>query len=108
MLVEQSPGCCEEHPEPGETEEIEEAPAEEAVPEVAVQEADPVPEHQEAVREIRIEAPDTRTGPPITPAGSIGSMARVLGFVLTVIAVLGGITRVQDPDTIETLSQELK
>ena len=75
---------------------------------MAVQEADPVPEHQEAVREIRIEAPDIRMGPPTTPAGSTGFMARVLGFVLTVIAVLGGITRVQDPDTIETLSQELK
>ena len=75
---------------------------------MAVQEADPVPEHQEAVREIRIEALDTRTGPPVTPAGSIGFMARVLGFVLIATVVLGGITRVQDPDTIETSLQELK
>ena len=52
--------------------------------------------------------PGIRMGPPATPAGSTGFMARVLGFVLIAIVVLGGITRVQDPDTIETSSQELK
>ena len=45
------------------------------------------PEPKEAgrveVKGVRTVAPDTRTTLPGTPAGSIGSMARELGFVLT-------------------------
>ena len=79
-----------------------EAPEEEAGPEP--KEAGP----KEAVKEIRIEAPGIRMGPPVTPAGSIGFMGRVLGFVPTVTAVHGGTSRAPDPDTTETSLQELK
>ena len=71
---------------------------------MAVQEADPVPELQEAVREIRIEAPDIRTGPPVTPAGSIGSMGSLRGFVQTDTTAPGETTRAQDQGTTETSS----
>ena len=78
-----------------------EAPEEEAGPEP--KEAGP----KEAVKEIRIEAPGIRMGPPVTPAGSIGFMGRLLGFVLTGTTAHGETTRARGRGTTETLSPAL-
>ena len=57
---------------------------------------------------IRTEVPGTRTSPRSAPAGSIGSMARELGFVLIDTTAHGETTRAQGRGTTETSLQELK
>ena len=56
------------------------------------------------VRGVRIEAPDTRMGPHLMPAGSIGFMARLLGFVPTGTTAHGETTRAQGRGTTGTSS----
>ena len=56
----------------------------------------------------RTGVPDTRTTRHLVPAGSIGSMARELGFVLIDTTAHGETTRVQGRGTTETSLQELK
>ena len=56
------------------------------------------------VKGVRTEVPDTRTGLPVTPAGSIGSMGSLRGFVQTDTTAPGETTRAQDQGTTETSS----
>ena len=86
-----------------------------AVPET--EEADPeTKEARQAAKEAankgpsgtRTGVPDTRTTRHLVPAGSIGSMARELGFVLIDTTAHGETTRVQGRGTTETSLQELK
>ena len=81
----------------------------EVIGEAATEEAGPDPDPKEAARiKIRIEAPDTRICPPVTPAGSTGFMGRGRGFVLTATAAPGGTLRTRGRDTTETSWPALK